>query len=50
MRCPFCGHVDTLRASGPNGAIGCDTCGAVGPNPTFNADLLAGWNTRTAPL
>ena len=44
--CPFCGHADTLRASGPDGAVGCDHCGAVGPNPSFNADLVAGWNTR----
>lgn len=47
--CPFCGRADTLRASGPDGAVGCDNCGAIGPNPAFNPDLVAGWNTRTPP-
>lgn len=44
--CPFCAKTDTLRASGPDGAVGCDNCGCIGPNPAFNLDTVAGWNTR----
>lgn len=45
--CPFCGGTRTIVTEGWD--VGCNSCGALGPDGDDEAEAIAAWNQR-API
>ncbi len=50
LDCPFCGRSELqIVTDGPDMAVRCCTCGAVGPRSASLHGAVQWWNTRKEP-
>ena len=46
--CPFCGRTELVLYGGER--VGCESCGAMGPNADSEEEAWEAWNRRVSPI